>query len=143
MIIIALLLSLGIWSLASARNSGSYSAAVAAAGEYATAVESFSLDHRGRPPGPPGTPDWPAATKDAGPTSAVLAAQMPYLRSVPEAIQSGQVRFGVTSARATINYESTATTYRITVRVQGHDPCVIGTGLLPSDRACSRRGRPA
>ena len=142
-IIIAVLLTLGMWSIKGARNTGSHAAALAAAGEYATAVEAFALDHRGRPPRPPGSPDWPSATAEAGPISPILSQQSPYMRAVPEAIQGGEVQFGVTTGRATINYESTATTYQITVRVEGREPCVIGTGLPPDVQACTNRGRRA
>ena len=144
MLIVAILGSAAIWSVASSRASGRYLATVSATHAYAASVEDFARDHHGRFPGAPGTSDWPGSRGgERGPAANVLGQHKYYLRAIPEPVQDGSVRFGNSGdARITYRLLAGGRGYEFSVRVKGRETCVVRggqtTGAAPALK-CSRR----
>lgn len=139
--LIAVMLTIGLHGIRSARSAGTLNVAIASAQDYASAIDRFRRDHNGRYPRPPGSADWPGGD-DAirGPRSASLGTNT-YLRKVPEAVQSGIVVIGARGdAAAGLNYRTVGTGYEIVVDVRDRTPCALrGGGAAGVTPTCSKR----
>ena len=140
MVIVAILMSIGLYSLRSAEKSGTTAAAVAAAHAYADAAEAFAREHDGRYPEAIGSDDWPGGKEtQRGPRAAVLGEERTYLRTVPEAIQDGRITIG-SGTSSLVRYVPADPGYTFEIRVPHTKPCAVtGGGATSTLRSCSRR----
>jgi prepilin-type N-terminal cleavage/methylation domain-containing protein len=143
MIIAAILATLGVYAIHSARSGGQRAAAITSAQAYADSVDEFARDHRGQYPAIPG--NWSSAL-ERGPRDASLGTHDRYLREVPEAVQSGSVKFASAPdpTRPTLVYaaENGGLGFRIEVHVPGSPPCALRGGApdtAPVFKPCSSR----
>lgn len=141
-LIILVLVAIGFGAIKSSQSAGRLITTIAAAQDYAGAVDRFRRDHNGRYPNPPGSTDWPGgAAAKQGPRSAALGTST-YLRRVPEAVQGGVVVIGARGgAPAGIVYRRSGSGYEIIVDVLNRPPCALrgggATGTTPP--TCSKR----
>ena len=138
LVIVAILMALGVWAVGSARSSGEVTAGVAVANAYGNAIDQFARDHSGRFPDGPGSAEWPEAA--AGPRDDSLGVDKGYLRSVPQAVTSGQVSFhGSSDAEIELTYERTGDGYALVIAQDGEELCAVGAGNLGGREPCSNR----
>lgn len=129
MAILAILSSIGIWSVRSSQATGRVLAATAAAHAYGNAVDEFARDHGGRYPATVGSADW-STRPERGPVAAQLGGEEhPYLRRVPEPMQDGTLSFS-SRGPARLDYRQTSggRGFEILVSVAGRAPCAVRGG---------------
>jgi prepilin-type N-terminal cleavage/methylation domain-containing protein len=134
--IIGVLISIGLLSVSSARDSGGRAAAIASARAYETAIDRYAAAHGGRVPT---GADWPNASADKGPVSNIMGTKKFYLPRVPETVQDGRVlvRIGTppptTGSVASVTYVIDGSGYRLEIRSGGRPPCALyGQGGAPN-----------
>lgn len=102
MVIAAILMAVASNSLGGVRRGTTNKRAVSVVRAYDESVRAFQLDHDGRPPDPAVPAEWAAGSKVVrGPLDLMRSkagALMPYMRTVPESVQSGE--YGVVAARS-------------------------------------------
>lgn len=129
LIIISILMAVAIPHFLGARKTSMHRQVAAAANSYAEAIESFRLDHGGRPPQLGDQDEWPTAQVADGPQNSLTHKH--YMRlGAPDVVHQeiatiggDGVRTGGRMTKWHIDYSShTTPPYSWTLRVSGTDP---------------------
>lgn len=143
MLIMVILMGLVIGKLSGSKRSTYAKSAIAAALTYGDAVDAYMADHGQRVP-KPNTSAWPALRW--GPVDQMLAGPAggakPYLRTIPEHVESGLVSFESPSpnAQAHIDYQARANgqyVLRVTVHGRPSATCVVTNAPAPNMKRCT------